>query len=252
MSTSADAANTRKEWPWHPLIAVVLSLAVFMAAQVVGAFGVQLLAAALKSAGHPLGQVWEQFMFVCVAEGLTLAGLASILRSKGKTFRSLGLLRPQWRDIGYTVVSFVVYFSLYVTLLLLVKGLVPSLDLDQKQDIGFDNVHGAVALLPVFISLVICAPFTEELLFRGFVLQSLRARYRWLISAVVTSLIFGAAHLLGGEQGSPLLWVAGIDTFVLSIVLCYVREKTGRLWAGMGLHALKNSVAFVLLFIVSR
>jgi membrane protease YdiL (CAAX protease family) len=59
--------------------------------------------------------------------------------------------------------------------------------------------------------------------------------------------LFGVAHLQFGS-GAPLLWVAALDTFTLSIVLCYLREKTGSVWAGVFLHAIKNAIAFVALF----
>ena len=39
-----------------------------------------------------------------------------------------------------------------------------------------------------------------------------------------------------------------LDTFILSLVLIYLREKTGGLWASITLHAFKNGVAFVALF----
>jgi membrane protease YdiL (CAAX protease family) len=62
-------------------------------------------------------------------------------------------------------------------------------------------------------------------------------------------LLFAAAHLQWGS-GAPLLWVAAIDTFVLSMVLSTLREKTGSLWSAIGLHAIKNGVAFTLLFVL--
>jgi membrane protease YdiL (CAAX protease family) len=45
-------------------------------------------------------------------------------------------------------------------------------------------------------------------------------------------------------QGASLLWAAGVDTFVLSLVLVYLREKTGALYAGMLVHSLNNLIAF--------
>ena len=69
-----------------------------------------------------------------------------------------------------------------------------------------------------------------------------------IVAALITSIIFATAHLEFGE-GAPLLWVAAIDTFVLSLALVYVRERTGRLWGSMGVHALKNTVAFVSIYI---
>src|SRR5690606_7282850 len=104
-------------------------------------------------------------------------------------------------------------------------------------------------LILVFISLVLLPPFVEEVLARGFLYTGLKTKWPVWAAAVVTSLIFAAAHLEFGS-GAPLLWVAAIDTFTLSLVLIYLREKTGKLGASIMLHMLKNGVAFVLLFIV--
>jgi hypothetical protein len=57
---------------------------------------------------------------------------------------------------------------------------------------------------------------------------------------IITSLLFGAVH---GQ------WNVAIDVFVLSLVLCSLREVTGNIWAGVLLHMLKNGLAFYLLFI---
>jgi membrane protease YdiL (CAAX protease family) len=45
--------------------------------------------------------------------------------------------------------------------------------------------------------------------------------------------------------------VAALDTFTLSLVLCYLRQKTDSLWPGIMLHALKNGLAFMSLFLIA-
>jgi membrane protease YdiL (CAAX protease family) len=40
-----------------------------------------------------------------------------------------------------------------------------------------------------------------------------------------------------------------LDVFILSIVMCGLREMTGSIWAGVVLHMMKNGLAFYLLFI---
>jgi len=177
-------------------------------------------------------------------------GLWYFLRTKQLSFKLLGLIKPRWADVGYTLLAFGAYFLVYGILLSLATTLVPSLDLNQKQELGFDAQQNLAGLIMVFLALVVLAPLTEEVLFRGFILQGLRSRWAFLPSALLTSVVFGTAHLMGGSQGAALLWVAGLDTLVLSMVLCYLREKTGGLWAGIGLHALKNSIAFVALFVL--
>jgi membrane protease YdiL (CAAX protease family) len=118
---------------------------------------------------------------------------------------------------------------------------------EQSQELGFNPV-GTVELILTFISLVILPPLVEELLMRGYLYTSLKKKLSKIAAALVTSVIFAAAHLQFGS-GAPLLWVAAIDTFVLSLFLVSLREKTGGLWASMTLHATKNLIAFMSLFI---
>jgi membrane protease YdiL (CAAX protease family) len=66
---------------------------------------------------------------------------------------------------------------------------------------------------------------------------------RFWPAVVVTSLFFGAAHLELGS-GGPLVWAAAVDTFLLSVVLCFLRERSGALYAGMLVHMANNLVAF--------
>jgi hypothetical protein len=96
-----------------------------------------------------------------------------------------------------------------------------------------------------FVSLVLLPPIVEEIVFRGFVFTGLRKKMKFTAATIITSLLFAGPHLLASSEG--LLWVAGVDTLVLSFVLCYLRERTGALWAPMAVHGLKNALAFVLL-----
>jgi membrane protease YdiL (CAAX protease family) len=59
---------------------------------------------------------------------------------------------------------------------------------------------------------------------------------------VFTSAIFGFAH---GQ------WNVGVDTFALSLALCYLAYKTNSLWPSVLLHSLKNLIAFILVFVIT-
>ncbi len=242
-----DTETTPSKAPWNPGVAIGIVLVLFLVPQILA--GVIVSAAWQGGLGFLSDTVARQFLFIVLAEGLTLGGLFYLLRSKGQSFRSLGLVKPRGNDALYAVAGFAVYFALNLGLVSLLSVIIPGLDISQKQDIGFDTAKSLVSLVPVFVALVLLAPLAEEILVRGFLFGNLR-RYLGVVWAIIsTSIIFGAAHLFGGERGSPLLWIAAIDTFVLSVVLCYLREKTGRLWAGISLHALKNLVAFLALFV---
>lgn len=189
-----------------------------------------------------------QFMYVLITEALTLVVLWLFWRAykRGAVREALGLARlPRWKDIGHALVGVIIYFALYMVFFGVINALIP-VDTSQEQAVGFDHARGG-ALVMAFVSLVILPPIVEEITFRGFLLSGLKRRFGVIPAAVLTSLLFAAPHLLTGEDS--LLWVAAIDTFSLSLVLCYLREKTGSLYAPIVVHALKNSIAFLALFV---
>jgi membrane protease YdiL (CAAX protease family) len=252
----AKTTSTRP-WPIHPVIAVLFVAIVFIAAQ---ALAVLLLGLVLTGfnvvSADKLGDfvadsTLMQFIYILIAESLVIGSLALLLRYKKLSFAMLGLTKPRWRDVGSAVAGYAVYFCLYALIVVVLSNLVTAFDTSQRQDVGFQNAVGP-SLLWVAFALIVLAPVTEEILMRGFLFTSLRSRLNFKVATLITSLVFAAAHLLGGEEGAPPLWIAALDTFTLSLILCYLREKTGRLWAGIGVHALKNTVAFVLLFIASK
>jgi len=247
---AAKQAGDTKHWPWHPIVAVALAISLFLICQLFAGIIASIVITVAKQAGHPLGSVLQQFMLMILAEGIPLAALIWLLRANGKNLASIGLTKPKLKDIGYAIAGFLSYLTVIVSIVAIVSVFYPSLGANQTQEIGFSGTRGFWPLIAVFISLVILPPLTEEALFRGFVFTNVRARSKFLVAAIVTSVIFGAAHLTGGTEGSSLLWVAAFDTFTLSVVACYLREKTGRLWAGIGVHAMKNGYAFVLIFIL--
>ncbi len=237
---------------WTPLESVTVTLAIYFGAQFLGGLLVVL---------YPLSRRWNeaqindwftnntigQFALVVVIEALTLGLLYLFLRRRQSGVKAIGLRKPQWRDAGYALIGFGLYFLLYIVLINVAKSLVPNLDLEQQQQIGFEQARG-LQLALVFVSLVILPPFVEELLARGFLYTGLKNGLPKVWAVLVTSGLFAIAHLQAGS-GKSLLWVAAVDTFTLSLVLIYLREKTGGLAAPIGLHMVKNCIAFLSLFV---
>ncbi|MBC7708293.1 CPBP family intramembrane metalloprotease [Polaromonas sp.] len=252
--TTATSENTAaKLVPWRPWVAVIFVLGMYYFSQLVGGLLISI---------YPLLQHWTrrqtvtwlndsvyaQFAYILVAELVVIASIYWFLRLYKRGWSTIGLLRPRAKDIAYGLGAVVPYYVLYLLTVTVISKLVPGLDVNQEQQIGFSNIQGTVPLVLTFISLVILPPLTEEILVRGFLYTSLKKALPLIWAAVVTSLIFAAAHLPEGGAAGPL-YIAAIDTFVLSLVLIYLREKTGSLWASITLHAVKNGVAFFALFI---
>jgi len=112
--------------------------------------------------------------------------------------------------------------------------------------LGESETPGSRAL--ILFSVLIIAPISEEMFFRGFIqtiLVSLFARFRrdkigsaaprW-IPVLLTSLLFALAH--------P--WWSWPPIFVLALCLGYAYERTGNLWAPIAIHALFNATSVVI------
>ena len=148
---------------------------------------------------------------------------------------------PTWTDIGLAPAGLIVYFLLAAIIMMLVQVIFPWIDMEQAQDVGFDNLTNNIDLLIGFVSLVIIAPIAEELIFRGWLYGKLRTRINLPLAIFIVSLLFGLLH---GQ------WNVGINVFIMSIILCLQRELTGTIYSGILLHMLKNGIAFYLLYIM--
>jgi CAAX protease family protein len=240
--------------PWGPAAAIIVTLAVFVLGQALAA---ALLAVVLAVSGWQRDhiQLWMsgvsgQFAFVLLAESLTLLGLWLFLRRRKASWRLLGFER---RLSGSDAVRAVLTFLIYLVVLVVVVSIMSALfhlNLNQKQELGFSDVAGTAEKILTFISLVLIPPVVEETVFRGFLFGGLRTKLPYAWAVVVTSVIFAVPHLF--EGGGSILWVAGIDTFLLSLALCYLRERTGALWAGIMVHMFKNGLAFLALYVFAR
>lgn len=229
--------------------AIIGTAGAFLLGQVLGGVTAWLLMS-LAAAWLPVEPSPTAIQTAAVVMGgaYTLLILWFLMRRLGVGRKVLGLVRkPKWLDVGYALAGAPVYFMM----LIVAGGLAAvffGVNLDQEQEIGFDRVVSNADMVLAFVSLVVVPPIVEEVLFRGYLYTGLRTKLGFVATALIVSAMFALPHALASSDG--FLWVAVIDTFVLSLVLCYLREKTGALWAAIALHALKNGAAFVFLFVV--
>lgn len=227
--------------------------------------------------------MWATFGLMALSASTMIAVLYVFLRKRKLDLNSLGFKNFKLSDFVY-VFLFGLLYLLISAVLLALASLIPGFDASQEQEIGFKGVAGW-QLVIVFIGLVVIPPLAEEMVFRGFFYRGLSRGWKnrpvliggvfmagmaslfsnnlvsgiaifaitiacifiakksvMLASAIFVSSIFGLVH---GQ------WNVAIDTFALSMVLIALYEKTQNLWACIGLHALKNFVAFIALFVIA-
>ncbi len=236
---------------WNPWIGVLLVLAIYVFSQIVGLvvliYPILRHWSAAKSSSWLNNSTYAQFFYVFIVEAFTVLAVLQLLKWFKVDKKVIGLRRPHLRDPLYALLAVPVYYLLYIIAVAILSSFVKGLRLSETQNVGFGSVHGAAQLIVTFISLVILPPIAEEILVRGFLYSSLKKGLPQIAAAIVTSVIFASAHLPEGTAG--LLWIGFVDTFILSIILIYLREKTDGLWSGMTLHGIKNGVAYFVLYL---
>lgn len=247
------AKTNKKKQGYGPKSAILVTLAIYFGAQIIAGLLIGLL---LYLSGKNSEEITDLvnnsvgigFGFILIAELLTLWFLWRFIKYRSIALSDIGIKKPTFENILLSIPAYVVYFIILLVAFAIIQGFT-GIDTEQDQKIGFEGASGFLPLAFVFISLVILPAVVEEIMIRGFLYSGLLQKYSKKISAIAASLIFAAAHLQLGS-GAPPLWIAAADTFILSMVLIYLREKTGNIWAGVAVHMIKNSFAFISLFII--
>lgn len=237
---------------WGATSAILVAFAVFIAAQFIAAELISIYPA-LAHMNRSQATSWinasigGQFFYYLFAESLTVGAILYFIRWRKGSLRAIGLTRPHLVDIPFVFVGFVIYFPALIIAVDVIEHIISGFNVNQQQALGFSTTTSGWALVLVFISLVILPPIAEEIMFRGFLYSGLKKSLPKIWAVLLTCALFASPHLLESTGGGPL-WIAGVDTFILSLTLIWLREKTGRLYASMGLHGLKNFIAFIQLF----
>lgn len=231
-SSKQKLTSLTRRGGWGPIEAVILSYLAYKIPQWLLVDVTPYLLPIL-----PFSKNVQSFVIYGLFEALVLLTIYGIARLYGVQFKDLGL--KNWKSDHLLLVAgaFFAYFALSIILRMLVSGLMPIPD--TEQEIGFIEPSGGELAL-AFVMLVGLVPLAEEILFRGFLFKGIRSRFGFVVTTLAVSVLFAVAH---GQLN------VGIDVFALSLALCYLREKTDSLWPGILLHAAKNTVTFLLLFV---
>ena len=114
--------------------------------------------------------------------------------------------------------------------------LLQAFETSNEGDFAFSDVSAAV-VIATFASSATAAPLLEEAFFRGVAWNVLR---RWLGPFSAAMLISGGFAVLHGYPAMSTL-----DTFVFSLIACWLRHRTNSFWYPFVVHAGFNTVVLV-------
>jgi len=201
------------------------------------------------------------YLLTSMAAAFVLLGIG---RAAGLSWRNLGLARDTWAvGLLWAAAIIAVVASVYV-----VAAVLPlTQSLFQDKRVAADNL--GELLFQAGIRIPLGTVFLEEVLFRGVILALAARSMGWLRGAILSSLLFGLWHILPAEAAagsSPLveavanaggafgvaIAVAGsvLATAAAGLVFCWLRIRSGSLFASMGLHWATNGLGYLVAYVV--
>jgi len=157
-----------------------------------------------------------------------------------------GGTRSLWHDVVLGIAAYPPSVLLMSLCLYINHAIVYLLDRPQDEHVLISELaqpQSLTVLIIVFVMVTAGAAFFEELIFRGMIYNVMRRYFSAVIAACVAAFIFAMAH-----------WIVSqiLGLFVLALILTWLYDRTGRLVAGMTLHALNNLVALIVTLLYSH
>lgn len=145
--------------------------------------------------------------------------------------------------VGYTFLGYISYF--FINLLIQIAQILSKFEIpgfgiqeNRLEMFGTGTFNQAMS----FIAIVILAPVLEEVFFRGFLFQTLKAHTKPWLAIILGGFIFAALHI--ELQVILPLWLLGI-------ILCYIFHKTNSIYTSITFHILNNLIAFLITVFLS-
>ncbi|MDE6844631.1 MAG: ABC transporter permease [Lachnospiraceae bacterium] len=102
----------------------------------------------------------------------------------------------------------------------------------------FSGILGDNAMAALFV-IAVTPAICEEMLFRGVILNSLKAKYRIFSAVAITAALFGIYHMS---------LVKFIPTGLLGLVFCIAAWRTGSIYPAMVMHFINNAVSVAITY----
>lgn len=218
---------------WTPLT-VLLGALTAIGITIFGSIPIGFFDPELESAA---GKDVAQFMLVAgLVGGALIFATVDANGSVREALRRLGFRGIAIRVVGLSALAWLAYVGLAA----IASPLLQPEQEDITRELGSED-NTALNLVVTGFLVVIAAPIAEEMFFRGFVFAGLRNAMPIWPAAVIAALVWGSLHLTGGNIG------VAVQLAIFGVVLAWLYERSGTLWAPIIAHGINNTIAFILL-----
>lgn len=193
-----------------------------------------------------------------VLVGLSLllyGGFVVLLVAAGRDFAAryagwgwaFGLQRPRLMDAAWVAAGVGMVLGGRIAVVVVANALSEGTAAAQSQNLTVRTDRVAVYLL-LAVVVVLVAPVLEEVMFRGLMLRTFMRRWGFWPAALVSSAVFALFHTYEVDTPAGAVTLAGV-TFTLGLSNCLLVRWSGRITAGVIVHALFNGLAVTVLIV---
>ncbi len=230
----------RSPWTWRDVLIIVLAAGTMLISGFI-AIAVALVISGGRNANREVSTP-ALSLSAGALEAIALIGSVYLLGLKRRHlgWDALGLRPVSMQWILFAIVAGLFAIPLSSVIAVSVQQLLGQPIQNPQEAFLLPNGLDPISALLMLFFVGIAGPFAEEILFRGVLYNWLRGHWGFIPSALVSSLIFGAAHV------EPSIAIA---TFVLGLVIVFFYEKSHSLWTAFTIHAVNNTTVVLLLYI---
>lgn len=178
-----------------------------------------------------LGLRFDNLLLGQISELLIFSGSIFLARRflDKRSISSLGLtlnIQILWDVLAGIGITFIMMGAIFAAMLLLGWSKFESFAWQTE------SIFNVIASAATFLVIFILVGWNEELLFRGYHLQTIASGIHLFWGVIISSIIFGLLHL-----GNPnAAWVSAAGIFLAGLFLAYGYVRTKQLWLSIGLH----------------
>jgi membrane protease YdiL (CAAX protease family) len=175
-----------------------------------------------------------------IAQEVMLGGAVLVLAARRRiSLRALGFVRPRkWSPLTSAWLGSYGILIVYGIALLVLDGL--GLDVSALRgtnSLPIDSSTPTARIVVLAFTVVLIAPFSEELFFRGLLYRGLRGLWTRLPALIVSGICFGLLHLSLGVI---------VPFALIGVLFAWSNDQSGSLWTSIIAHGLVNGLSFAL------
>ncbi|MEG0330238.1 MAG: type II CAAX endopeptidase family protein [Longicatena sp.] len=167
------------------------------------------------------------------------------------TLLALPLLRKEFLSFRQHWKTHLKRITIFICILVIVNlacSLLISLLTNTSDSVNQGEVISSLHTLPftTFLFSGIILPIVEECVFRAGVFKYLRVRLNFLISALISSVLFGSIHIMSSLVSGDFIDVTYLFVYAsIGFILALAYEKSDTIWVPISIHCLNNLLAFL-------